>query len=156
VRVILSKLAQKILFTADEKSRQKKTGRYHLGIDLSIDCHIIMQMTNKQSQLDQVFHALADPTRRAVLERLGRGPASVTELAGRFEMALPSFVQHLKVLEQSGLIRSRKVGRVRTCKIAPRQMKSAERWLAEQREFWERRLNQLDDYVLELKAKEKK
>jgi DNA-binding transcriptional ArsR family regulator len=113
-------------------------------------------MPNKQSQLDQVFRALADPTRRAVLERLSRGPASVTELAGRFEMALPSFVQHLKMLEQSGLIRSQKTGRVRTCKIAPRQMKSAERWLAEQREFWERRLDQLDDYVKELKMKETK
>jgi DNA-binding transcriptional ArsR family regulator len=113
-------------------------------------------MPNKQSQLDQVFHALADPTRRAVLERLSRGPASVTELAGRFEMALPSFVQHLQVLEQSGLIRSQKVGRVRTCKIASRRMKSAERWLAEQRELWERRLDQLDDYVMELKTKEKK
>jgi DNA-binding transcriptional ArsR family regulator len=113
-------------------------------------------MPNKQSQLDQVFRALADPTRRAVLERLSRGPASVTELAGRFEMALPSFVQHLKMLEQSGLIRSQKTGRVRTCKIAPLQMKSAERWLAEQREFWERRLDQLDDYVKELKMKETK
>ncbi len=113
-------------------------------------------MPNKQSHLDQVFHALADPTRRAVLERLSRGPASVTELAEPFDMALPSFVQHLRVLEQSGLVRSKKAGRVRTCQIAPRQMKSAERWLTEQREFWERRLNQLDNYVKELKMKEKK
>jgi DNA-binding transcriptional ArsR family regulator len=112
-------------------------------------------MPNKPSHLDHVFHALADPTRRAVIERLSRGPASVTELAERFDMALPSFVQHLQVLEQSGLIRSQKSGRVRTCKISLRRMKVAERWLAGQREFWERRLNQLDDYVKELNAKEK-
>jgi DNA-binding transcriptional ArsR family regulator len=135
---------------------ERKRSNSYLGIDLSINCHIIRQMPNKQSQLDHVFHALADATRRAVLERLSRGPASVTELAERFEMALPSFVQHLKVLEQSGLIRSQKVGRVRTCRIAARRMKSAEGWLAEQRELWERRLDQLDDYVLELKSKEKK
>jgi DNA-binding transcriptional ArsR family regulator len=113
-------------------------------------------MPNKQSQLDQVFHALSDPTRRAVLERLSRGSASVMELAEPFDMALPSFVQHLNVLEQSGLIRSKKTGRIRTCKIAPKPMKSAERWLADRREFWERRLNQLDDYVKELKLKEEK
>jgi DNA-binding transcriptional ArsR family regulator len=128
----------------------------YLGIDLSIDFHIIRQMPNKQNQLDHVFHALADPTRRAVLERLSRGPASVMELAEPFNMALPSFVQHLNVLEQSGLISSKKAGRIRTCKIAPQSMKNAERWLTEQREFWERRLNQLDDYVRELKTKEKK
>jgi DNA-binding transcriptional ArsR family regulator len=111
-------------------------------------------MPNKQSALNHVFHALADPTRRAVLERLSRGPATVTELARPFAMALPSFVQHLRVLERSGLVRSQKTGRVRTLKLAPQSMKNAEHWLAQQREFWERRLNQLDDYVIELKKKE--
>jgi len=113
-------------------------------------------MANKQSNLNHVFHALSDPTRRAVLERLSRGSASVTELAEPFEMALPSFVQHLKVLEQSGLVRSKKTGRVRICQLVPHTMSSAERWIAEQREFWERRLDQMEDYVKELKTKEKK
>jgi len=102
-------------------------------------------------QLDRVFRALADPTRRAVLQRLSRGPAAVTALAGRFNMALPSFSQHLDVLERCGLVRSRKSGRVRTCRLAPRRMKSAERWLTRQRTLWERRLDQLDRYLLELK-----
>lgn len=113
-------------------------------------------MLNKQSHLNEIFYALADPTRRAVLERLGRGSATVTELAEPFDMALPSFVQHLRVLEESGLIRSRKTGRVRTCKIVPQQMKKAEGWLTKQRGLWERRLNQLDDYVKELHLKENK
>ena len=108
-----------------------------------------------QSRLDHVFRALADPTRRAVLERLGRGPAAVSELAAPFDMALPSFMQHLQVLEDCGLVRSRKSGRVRTCQLAPKPLEKAERWMAEQRRIWERRLDQLDDYLMDLKEKKR-
>jgi DNA-binding transcriptional ArsR family regulator len=101
--------------------------------------------------IDGVFRALSDPTRRRVLERLSRSPASVSELAEPFGMALPSFVQHLHVLESSGLVRSSKVGRVRTFQLAPKRLKLAEDWLAQQRSLWERRLDQLDDYLLQLK-----
>jgi DNA-binding transcriptional ArsR family regulator len=104
--------------------------------------------------VDNVFRALSDPTRRRVVERLGRGPASVSELAAPFDMALPSFVQHLGVLEDCGLVRSVKKGRVRTYRLAPRRLKTAEAWLSRQRRFWERRLDQLDEYLIELKEKQ--
>jgi DNA-binding transcriptional ArsR family regulator len=98
-----------------------------------------------------VFQALAHPARRAVLERLGRGPASVGELADPFDMALPSFVQHLRTLESAGLVRSRKDGRVRTYTLAPEPLQVAEGWFVRQRTLWERRLDQFDDYVTSLK-----
>jgi DNA-binding transcriptional ArsR family regulator len=101
--------------------------------------------------IDRVFKALSDPTRRRVVERLGHSPASVSELAEPFRMALPSFLQHLAVLERSGLVRSRKRGRVRTFELAPERLRQAEDWLAAQRSLWERRLDQLDSYLLELK-----
>jgi DNA-binding transcriptional ArsR family regulator len=101
--------------------------------------------------IDGVFRALADPTRRRVLSRLSRGPASVGELAGPAGMALPSFQQHLGVLEDCGLVRSTKAGRVRTYRLVPRRMQLAERWLTRQRDLWERRLDRLDDYLIELK-----
>jgi DNA-binding transcriptional ArsR family regulator len=101
--------------------------------------------------IDGVFRALSDPTRRQVLERLCRKPGSVSELAEPFEMALPSFLQHLRVLEESGLVQSQKVGRVRTYELVPERMKAAEDWLGRQRHLWERRLDQLDDYLLRLK-----
>lgn len=104
--------------------------------------------------LDRVFLALSDPTRRAVLERLGRGTASVSELAAPFDMALPSFVQHLKVLEECGLVRSQKSGRVRTYEVTPQPLQAAESWMARQRSIWERRLDQLDQYLEELKSAE--
>ena len=107
-------------------------------------------MPNQSLHLDRVFRALADPTRRAVLHRLSLGTAPVTELAKPFDMALPSFLQHLNVLEDCGLVRSHKTGRVRTYQVAPRALKSAEGWLVEQRVVWERRLDQLDRYVQEL------
>lgn len=97
--------------------------------------------------LDLVFQALSNPTRRAVVERLGRGPLAVSELAAPFDMALPSFLQHLQVLESSGLVRSRKQGRVRTVQIVPKRLRSASDWLVRQREVWEQRLDQLDDYL---------
>jgi DNA-binding transcriptional ArsR family regulator len=102
-------------------------------------------------QLTRVFQALTDPTRRAVLERLTRGPAAVSELAQPFKMALPSFVQHLGVLEDCGLVRSKKQGRVRTCTLAPQPLKAAEHWLSAQRGHWERRLDALDEFLKTLK-----
>lgn len=110
-------------------------------------------MPDQFTGLDGVFRALADPTRRAVIRRLCKGPAAVSDLARPFKMALPSFTQHLQVLESCGLVRSRKVGRVRTFEIVPKPLKRAERWMAEQRFLWERRLNQLDDFLLDLKEK---
>lgn len=108
-------------------------------------------MPNHSPRLDLVFQALADPTRRAVLERLTRGPAATTELARPFGLALPSFTQHMGVLEKSGLVKSRKAGRVRTWEIDPRSLRVAEGWMARQRASWERRLDRLDDYVLQMK-----
>jgi DNA-binding transcriptional ArsR family regulator len=108
---------------------------------------------NYQDNLDKTFGALADPTRRQVLERLSRGPASVKELAAPFEMALPSFMQHLQVLERSQLVRSEKVGRVRTYHLVPQELTSAGSWFKVQHELWEKRLDQFDRYVQEL-AKE--
>ncbi len=106
------------------------------------------------AQLDCVFRALADPTRRAVLERLSRGPAPVSDLAEPYDMALPSFLQHLQVLEDCGLVRSRKAGRVRTCQLVPQRLRKAEGWMADRRAVWERRLDQLDDYLGQLNSKE--
>jgi DNA-binding transcriptional ArsR family regulator len=104
----------------------------------------------KQSPgLDRVFHALADPGRRSIVERLSRGPASVSDLAEPLPMSLPAVVQHLQVLEESGLVRSRKVGRVRTCSIELRALQPAERWIRQRRSGWERRLDRLGDYLAE-------
>jgi DNA-binding transcriptional ArsR family regulator len=103
--------------------------------------------------IDGVFRALADPTRRHVLERLGRSPASVSELAKPFDMAMPSFLEHLKILEGYGLVRSRKSGRVRTYRLVPKRLQQAEDWLAAQRTLWTTRLDRLDSYLLELKEK---
>ncbi|MES2183070.1 MAG: metalloregulator ArsR/SmtB family transcription factor [Pseudomonadota bacterium] len=111
-------------------------------------------MPNQSASLDRVFQTLADPTRRAVLERLGRGPASTSELAEPFGMALPSFTQHLGVLEQAGLVKSRKAGRVRTWRIAPQPLQAVEAWVAQQRAQWERRLDQLDHYLEDLQKEQ--
>jgi len=105
-------------------------------------------------RLDQVFRALADPTRRAVLQRLSHGKASTLELARPFDLALPSFTQHLKMLETFGLVKSRKSGRVRTYELAPERLQAAEDWILGRRELWERRLDQLDAYVLTMKENE--
>jgi DNA-binding transcriptional ArsR family regulator len=110
-------------------------------------------MPNLSIQLNRVFYALADPTRRYVLERLCDGPAPVSELAQPIDMALSSFTQHLDVLEDCGLVRSRKSGRVRTYQLVPRPLKSAERWIVEQRAIWESRLDQLDSYLKTIKEK---
>ena len=101
--------------------------------------------------VDDVFYALSNSTRRKVLEQLSVGPATVSELAAPFDMKLPSFVQHLSVLEQSRLVKSRKRGRVRTYEIVPERFKVAEDWLSEQRRLWELRLDRFDNYVKRLK-----
>lgn len=112
-------------------------------------------MAATASDLDAMFRALSDPTRRRVLEQLSRGTSSVSELAASSDMALPSFVAHLGVLEQSGLVRSRKRGRIRTYELAPKRLQVAEHWLAKRRELWERRLDQLDAYLSSMKAERK-
>jgi DNA-binding transcriptional ArsR family regulator len=98
-----------------------------------------------------VFKALADPTRREVIERLVAGPASTTELAQPFSMALPSFLQHLSVLERAGLVTSTKQGRTRTYRVSPEGLDAAQGWLADQRHLWERRLDQLDQFLINQK-----
>jgi DNA-binding transcriptional ArsR family regulator len=104
-------------------------------------------MLNQSTALDLAFQALADPTRRAIVERLSRGPASVSEIAKPLPMSLPAVVQHLQLLEASGLVRSDKVGRVRTCRIAPKVLTMAERWISARRNLWERRLDRLGEYL---------
>jgi DNA-binding transcriptional ArsR family regulator len=102
---------------------------------------------NQLASLDQVFQALADPTRRNMVERLVRGPASVTELARPQAMSLPAAMQHLQVLQACGLVRSEKTGRVRTCRIEPEALRAAEAWIAAQRTSWESRLDRLGEYL---------
>lgn len=99
--------------------------------------------------LDLLFQALADPTRRVMVERLSRGPASVSELAQPLAMSLPAVMQHLQVLEASGIVRSEKVGRVRTCRMEPRALRKVEAWIAGRRASWERRLDRLGEYLAE-------
>jgi DNA-binding transcriptional ArsR family regulator len=106
-------------------------------------------MLNQQPQLDLVFQALADPTRRAIVERLGRGPATVSQLAQPFAMSLPAVVQHLHVLEASGLVRSEKLGRVRTCRMDSLALGTAEGWINERRTTWEKRLDRLGEVLAE-------
>lgn len=100
--------------------------------------------------IDQTFHALSDPSRRAMVERLARGPATVSQLAEPLPMSLPAVVQHLQVLEASGLVRSEKVGRVRTCTLQPDRLREAEHWVVEQRTRWERRFDRLGQLLNEL------
>jgi DNA-binding transcriptional ArsR family regulator len=101
------------------------------------------------ADLDRAFHALADPSRRLIVERLARGPASVSELAQPLAMSLPAVMQHLQVLEGCALVASEKAGRVRTCRIEPEMLRRVEQWVARQRTTWERRLDRLGDYLAE-------
>jgi DNA-binding transcriptional ArsR family regulator len=103
----------------------------------------------KREPVDRVFHALADPSRRVLVERLSRGPASVSELAQPLAMSLPAVLQHLQVLETSGLVRSEKIGRVRTCRIEPAALAPVEGWISARRSSWERRLDRLGEYLAE-------
>ena len=104
-------------------------------------------MLNQQGSLDRVFQALADTSRRSIVERLVRGPASVSELASPLDMSLPAVMQHLQVLEAAGLVGSQKAGRVRTCHLEPATLRTAEDWITSQRTRWERRLDRLGDYL---------
>jgi DNA-binding transcriptional ArsR family regulator len=106
-----------------------------------------------ERQLSDIFRGLADPTRRAVIERLSRGPAPVTELAQPFSMALPSFTQHLNVLEDCGLVTSSKTGRIRTYQLVPMSLTRADTWLNKQRAHWTARLDQLDAHLQTLKER---
>src|SRR5215469_15095055 len=109
-------------------------------------------MLNQSPNLDRLFHALADPARRAMVERLSRGPAPVSELARPLPMSLPAAMQHLGVLEAAGLVRSQKAGRVRTCAIEPGALSQAERWINARRVEWENRLDRLGDYLKTLET----
>jgi DNA-binding transcriptional ArsR family regulator len=111
--------------------------------------HIVKRMLNQTAELDRVFQALADPSRRMMVERLTQGPASVSELAQPLAMTLSAVVQHLAVLEQSGLVHSKKAGRVRMCEVEPTTLSAAEHWINERRRSWERRLDRLGDYLAE-------
>src|SRR5271156_6643822 len=104
-------------------------------------------MLNKSNALDRTFQALSDPTRRSILAQLTRGPTSVSELARPLAMSLPAVMQHLAVLEGSGLVRSEKVGRVRTCRIEPKALSMAEQWINQRRLEWERHFDRLGDYL---------
>lgn len=112
---------------------------------------ILSSVPNRADRADQVFKALADPTRRQVIERLVSGPASTSELAEPFAMALPSFTQHLAVLNAAGLVASDKHGRTRTYRLAPSGLDPAEGWLAGQRRTWQQRLDQLDQFLIDQK-----
>jgi DNA-binding transcriptional ArsR family regulator len=111
-------------------------------------------MLNHQTQLDLTFQALADPTRRAMIERLAGGPASVSDLARPLNMTFPAVMQHLAVLEGSGIVLSEKAGRVRTCHIAPQALSQAEAWINARRAEWEQRFDRLATYLNDLKTKE--
>lgn len=108
---------------------------------------LVLILKHVLNNLDSTYQALADPTRRSIVERLTRGPASVSELARPLPMSLPAVVQHLAVLQASGLVRSEKVGRVRTCRIDSQALGTAEQWIADRRAEWEQRLDRLGDYL---------
>ncbi|GHA60217.1 transcriptional regulator [Amylibacter ulvae] len=116
---------------------------------------ILTPMDNNSPELDTVFLAFADSTRRAVLRRLGDGPASVSDLAAPFDMALPPFMKHIRTLENAGLITTEKVGRVRTCELNPERYAAVEDWLKEQRRQWTSRYRKLDNLLEQLKDKDR-
>jgi len=115
---------------------------------------LVNAMLNQSADLDLMFQALSDPTRRAMIDRLSRGPASVSELAKPFDMSLPAVVQHLQALENSGLVTSEKVGRVRTCQIRPEALGLAEQWLSDRRTAWIERLERLGQLLDETPAED--
>lgn len=106
-------------------------------------------MQTQSVAIDRVFHALGDPTRRAIVERLSQGPVSVSRLAQPLDITLAAVVQHLQILEASGLVQTEKVGRVRTCRIEPKGLSLAERWISERRSLWERRFDRLGKFLAE-------
>jgi DNA-binding transcriptional ArsR family regulator len=129
-------------------NKLRQEHRLHFSDRLTIDerDHIVKPMLN-HAAVGRVFHALAEPMRRALVERLSAGPMSVSDLAQPFDVTLAAIVQHLQVLEESGVVRSEKVGRVRTCRLEPDGLKLAERWIMERRTLWERRLDRLGDLL---------
>jgi DNA-binding transcriptional ArsR family regulator len=106
-------------------------------------------MRRKKPDVDRVFHALGDPSRRAIVERLSQGPISVSRLAEPLNITLAAVVQHLQVLEESGLVQTEKIGRVRTCRIEPAGLAAAEKWIADRRSMWDRRFDRLGDLLAE-------
>jgi DNA-binding transcriptional ArsR family regulator len=106
-------------------------------------------MPRRHPSIDRIFHALGDPTRRAIVEKLSEGPISVSRLAEPLSISLAAVVQHLQVLEESGLVRTEKLGRVRTCQIEPAGLSSAEQWIRNRRTIWEKRLDRLGDLLAE-------
>jgi DNA-binding transcriptional ArsR family regulator len=118
-------------------------------LTIGVPVCILKDVVNQAAGLDRAFHALADPSRRLIVERLALGPASVSELAQPLAMSLPAVMQHLQVLEASSLVASEKVGRVRTCRLEPDVLRRVERWVIQQRTAWERRLDRLGDYLAE-------
>jgi DNA-binding transcriptional ArsR family regulator len=118
------------------------------NLTIEHDIYILKYMLN-QTRIDQIFHALGDPTRRKLVEQLSQGPASVSDLARPLGITLAAVVQHLQVLEHTGVIRTHKVGRVRTCHIEPTGLSLAAEWIAERRSLWERRLDRLGDLLAE-------
>lgn len=111
-------------------------------------------MLNQTERLDRVFHALADPTRRVIVDQLSRGPASVSAVAVPLDMSLSAVLQHLQVLEASGVVRSEKVGRVRICRIEPAALRSVEQWIEQRRTTWERRFDRLGEVLAEPEPEE--
>src|SRR5277367_3864846 len=106
-------------------------------------------MSDNKPDVDRIFHALGDPTRRAMVERLGSGPVSVSRLAEPVNMTLAAVVQHLQILEESGIVRTEKIGRVRTCRINPEGLGAVQRWVEDRRSLWEKRLNGLGKLLAE-------
>jgi DNA-binding transcriptional ArsR family regulator len=115
---------------------------------------MLNQYAPAEGEIDLLFQALADPSRRAMVDRLTRGPASVSELARPLQMSLPAVVQHLHVLEDSGLVQSHKLGRVRTCSVEPAALRAAERWISDRRTAWEESLDRLGEYLAADRAKQ--
>jgi DNA-binding transcriptional ArsR family regulator len=115
---------------------------------------VLNQYAPAEREIDLLFQALADPSRRAMVDRLTRGPASVSELARPLQMSLPAVVQHLHVLEDSGLVQSHKLGRVRTCSVEPAALRAAERWISDRRTTWEESLDRLGEYLAADRAKQ--
>lgn len=126
------------------------------GLPSAVPHAILKQMLNYQTPIDRVLQALADPTRRIMIERLSRGDASVSELAEPLDMSMPAVMQHLQILETSGLVKSEKTGRVRTCRIDAAALAPLERWVSERRAMWEQHFDRLGDYLVATAPSRKK
>ncbi len=123
--------------------------------DYCLDRRARLRSVSHMAHLDRIFHSLSDSTRRAVIAQLANGPASIGDLAQRHRMALPSFMKHVRVLEESEIVISHKMGRVRMCELRPDALTAAQGWLEQERRVWEGRLDRFDSFVETLAAKEK-